>query len=248
MLHTGTMLAVILYFWRGWKQTFFSSPGATQAYAKTLALATILTGIIGFGLKKAVEHFFLHGGKKSEREIEALFGNLPLVGAALACAGALIIYAGWRRAKTANQRDPGADARPIDTRQSLLIGAIQGLCLPFRGFSRSGATISVGLLAGAPRRLSEEFSFALAVIITPVALGWELYRLHEHNPQAFTTGGAAVQMLLPGLLGLVFSFIGGLLALQWLSRWLEKGRWHYFGYYCLVAAAAVLALHYGLGY
>jgi undecaprenyl-diphosphatase len=42
---------------------------------------------------------------------------------------------------------------------------------------------------------------------------------------------------------MVFSFIAGLLALKWLSSWLESGRWHWFGVYCLVASAAVFYLH-----
>jgi undecaprenyl-diphosphatase len=40
------------------------------------------------------------------------------------------------------------------------------------------------------------------------------------------------------------SFIAGLLALKWLSRWLEGGRWKFFGFYCLAAAAGVLAIHF----
>jgi undecaprenyl-diphosphatase len=51
-------------------------------------------------------------------------------------------------------------------------------------------------------------------------------------------------LFLPGLIGMVLSFIAGLLALKWLSGWLEGGRWKYFGYYCLVAAAAVLVIHF----
>jgi undecaprenyl-diphosphatase len=45
------------------------------------------------------------------------------------------------------------------------------------------------------------------------------------------------------LLGMVFSFIAGLLALKWLSSWLESGRWHWFGVYCLVASGVVFWLH-----
>jgi len=48
---------------------------------------------------------------------------------------------------------------------------------------------------------------------------------------------------LPSLLGAVFAFLAGLVALRWLSRWLERGRWYVFGIYCLLAAAAVAALH-----
>ena len=58
--------------------------------------------------------------------------------------------------------------------------------------------------------------------------------------------GSALHLFAPGLVGMVFSFIAGLLALKWLSRWLEGGRWKFFGYYCLVAAAGVLLLHFKL--
>jgi undecaprenyl-diphosphatase len=107
----------------------------------------------------------------------------------------------------------------------------------------------VGLLTLTPKRLAEEFSFALAVILTPAAIAKELHRLFKLHPDVLSSGsGSLAHMLLPGILGLACSFIAGLLALQWLSRWLEKGRWHYFGYYCLFAAVVVLALHYGFGY
>lgn len=115
------------------------------------------------------------------------------------------------------------------------------MCLPFRGFSRSGATISVGLLLGSTRARVEEFSFALAVLITPAAIGREVWRLikarHEAGQQV--TAG----MFAPGLLGMVLAFLAGLVALAWLSRWLEGGRWYWFGIYCLAAAGGVLGLH-----
>jgi undecaprenyl-diphosphatase len=46
----------------------------------------------------------------------------------------------------------------------------------------------------------------------------------------------------PGLVGAVCSFCAGLLALSLLSRWLETGRWKFFGYYCLAAATVVFVL------
>jgi undecaprenyl pyrophosphate phosphatase UppP len=51
-------------------------------------------------------------------------------------------------------------------------------------------------------------------------------------------------LLTDGLVGMVFSFGAGLLALRWLSSWLEKGRWKYFGYYCLAASVGVFLLSY----
>jgi undecaprenyl-diphosphatase len=53
-----------------------------------------------------------------------------------------------------------------------------------------------------------------------------------------------LQLALPGFFGLVCSFVSGLLALKLLSRWLESGRWKFFGYYCLVAAVIVIGLYF----
>src|ERR1700760_529481 len=55
MLHTGTMFAVIAYFWKTWKKTYFSSGEAFRRFAVLLLWATVLTGIIGEALKKVIE-------------------------------------------------------------------------------------------------------------------------------------------------------------------------------------------------
>src|SRR6202521_6275898 len=68
-------------------------------------------------------------------------------------------------------------SRRLGVGDSAWIGAVQGLCLPFRGFSRSGSTISTGLFLGLDKVRVEEFSFALAVVLTPVVILKEGYRL-----------------------------------------------------------------------
>ncbi len=128
----------------------------------------------------------------------------------------------------------------ITIKQAGLIGTVQGLCLPFRGFSRSGATISAAMLAGVGKRRAEEFSFALAVVLTPPVVLREALRLRtaEHLPGTLLRSAWG-----PSLLGAVLSFAAGLLALRWLSGWLEHGRWYLFGIYCLIASGAVFWLH-----
>ncbi len=128
-----------------------------------------------------------------------------------------------------------AGNRAIGIREAAWIGAVQGLCLPFRGFSRSGATISTGLLLGGLKARVEEFSFALAVIITPAAIGREVWRLIKPSTKP-AMSAVTWSIFAPSLLGMVCAFLAGLLALEWLSRWLEGGRWHFFGIYCLLAA------------
>src|SRR4030095_7577915 len=104
---------------------------------------------------------------------------------------------------------------------------------PFRGFSRSGATISVGLMAGLPRRFAEEFSFALAVVLTPPLIVRQTWKLLK-SPEA--ADAHLFDLLLPGLVGMVLAFLSGLVALRVLSAVLEGGRWSYFGVYCLLFA------------
>ena len=233
MLHTGTMFAVIVYFWNRWKRDYFSSAGQIQWFAIQVIIATFFTGVVGFGLKMLIEKVFMHGAPHAA--VENLFGNLPLIAGALATVGLLIIYAGMREDKTPRHSE-------IQPSHSIWIGMVQGLCLPFRGFSRSGATISTGLLCGLPKQKLEEFSFALAVVLTPVAIAMEGHRLIKSH--ALAGHGSVLHLFVPGLVGMVFSFFAGLLALKWLSRWLEGGRWKFFGYYCLMAAAVVLFIHF----
>ena len=60
--------------------------------------------------------------------------------------------------------------------------------------------------------------------------------------KAHSVGGTAAAVF-PSLLGAAFAFFAGLLALKWLSRWLEGGSWYLFGIYCLVASMVVAGLH-----
>jgi undecaprenyl-diphosphatase len=235
MLHTGTMLAVIVYFFQRWRSTYFQSTTAFKSFVWHLILATALTGVIGEGIIKLLEATAFRGSPHAE--IEDLFGHLELIAPALGLVGLLIVVADALTRK----RQLRPDSHSLNSGQAAVIGIVQGLSLPFRGFSRSGSTISAGMLAGVARSRAESFSFALAVVLTPAVVGRELLRL-VHNQQSGGLGAIATAAL-PSLVGAVLSFVAGLVALKWLSAWLENGRWYLFGIYCLVAAAFVGALH-----
>jgi undecaprenyl-diphosphatase len=240
MLHTGTMFAVIAYFWKQWRGTYFSSAAAFQAIAVRLVVATAITGIIGFAIKAVIERTALRDVPHSE--IEDLFGHLEFIAPALAAVGVLILVAGLRENRLRRAADP--DTGEVSLLGAGIIGAVQGICLPFRGFSRSGATISTGMLIGVAKPRAERFSFALAVVLTPPIVAREVLRL-VHAPPGVATAvqGSLQSVVLLSVLGAVLAFIAGLLALKWLSRWLESGRWYLFGVYCLVAAVGVALLH-----
>ena len=180
-------------------------------------------------------------GKQS---VEQLFGRLDLIVPALFLGGLLTCIAGLfepiyrRQNKTF---DYVQVAKELSIWQAAAIGAVQGLSLPFRGFSRSGSTISTGMLIGVKRKQAETFSFALAVVLTPPVVVYEVLRLMNATHKAALAGkGISLQEpLLLSMVGMVVSFVAGLGALRWLEKWLEGGMWLLFGTYCLLAAGAI---------
>jgi undecaprenyl-diphosphatase len=269
MLHTGTMFAVIVYFWNAWKRAFFSTTEKFVRFANRVIIATAITGVIGLALKVGIEKYLKHAHHGSDAEIEELFGHLELLAGALAAVGVLILWSGFASRRREGvppakpngfpvqltgepaplgalptlEYEPQLSAREdITSADSLAIGAIQGLCLPFRGFSRSGATISVGLLRGMARARLEEYSFALAVVLTPAVVFLEARRLIHHRVGEAATPIGMHDFRLP-LIGMLCSFLAGLIALRLLSRVLEKGQWWVFGVYCLLAAGVMFALY-----
>lgn len=229
MLHTGTMCAVLVFFWKRWAQIL--REGGRQ-FLWSLFLATGCTGALGLTLKFLIERVVFekllghaHG------EVETLFKSLPAIGGALFAAGSLIFVSGSERfRKRKVTLDPlGKDLKKV----SVGIGLVQGVCLPFRGFSRSGATISVGLMLGLKRAWAEDFSFALAVLVTPPVIVQQLFRFSKH--------GVAIEWstLSPGLFGFVCAAVSGFVALKFLSSVLESGRWRYFSYYCFFFAGVL---------
>jgi len=233
MLHTGTMLAVIVFFWNSWKANFFRSAQVFWESVKLMIAATLATAFVGLLLKILIEKIILKG--ISHPEVELLFGNLPLISVALAAVGVLILWAGYKEGRPSKQKTT------LGLKAACLIGMVQGICLPFRGFSRSGATISTGLILGIGKRRVEDFSFALAVILTPPVILREILRFLKVQHASVLHGTSTIGLFLPSVIGMVLSFISGILALQWLSNWLERGRWYLFGIYCIIASAVIFS-------
>ena len=237
MLHTGTMFAVIVYFWRMWRDTFFRSSAAFKKFAGLLILAWGLTGVVGETIIKIIEKTVFRG--LPHAEIEDLFSHLEFIAPALAAAGVLILIAGSLDKQKLTRIV--SETNDLNLRRAGLIGAVQGLCLPFRGFSRSGATISTGMLVGVTKARAEIFSFALAVVLTPPVVFREAMRLI--HAQHLSGAASLASAVFPSVVGAILAFFVGLLALKWLSRWLEGGSWYLFGIYCHIAAAVVATLH-----
>jgi undecaprenyl-diphosphatase len=97
MLHTGTMFAVLVYFWKRWAKLLSTG----LSFIRAVIIATAVTGVVGLTLKVLIEKIVLEkilGHSKGE--VETLFQYLPLIALNLFVVGAYIIYAGIRARKT----------------------------------------------------------------------------------------------------------------------------------------------------
>jgi undecaprenyl-diphosphatase len=228
--HLATAIVLFVFFWRDWMRIFKGlgrslaqrqiAPGDTDAkLGWLLIVATIPAGILGLLLEHALRDVF------ASARSAAFF--LMLNGVMLYGAEQL-----RRRAPVVEDPDPQAgDARIVKRLgwlEALGIGAAQALAL-IPGFSRSGATMGGGLLAGLSNEDAARFAFLLA---TPIIGAAALLKL----PDLFGSEGDGIRG--PALVGSLCSAATAYLAVRFLMRYFETNRLTPFAYYCLAAGAA----------
>ena len=156
--------------------------------------------------------------------IEYLFNNTKLVCLFLIITGIFLIFSNFWRSKISN----------FNTRKSFLIGLAQMFAI-LPGMSRSGLTIGMGNIIGIDAKKSAEFSFIIAIpVLTGVIVKYFL------NLE-WDSISISINYL---FLGLIISFITGLLSLRWLISLLEKGKFWYFGLYCIFIGLISLLFFY----
>jgi undecaprenyl-diphosphatase len=216
-LHAGTLVAIIAFFWRDWFDLFGKFfTGIKDGTWKTnegrlvwfIVLATIPAGILGL---------------KYEHLVEESFRNPPLIAASLVVISGVMWAADRYSAKT-------ADLGHLSLGHAIFIGFAQALAL-VPGVSRSGITISAGLVSGYKREDAARFSFLLS---TPVIAGAAVLKLHKLR----LADGEA----LPIALGTAFAAIVGYLCIKYLLRYLNRHTLNLFVWYRLALAGAVMAL------
>ena len=100
MLHTGTMFAVIVYFWKAWKRAFFSSRERFERVCQSdRDRHDCHRGRSAWLLKFGIEHYLSISQRIHKGGIEELFKHLEILAVALAAAGVLILYSGLRTAR-----------------------------------------------------------------------------------------------------------------------------------------------------
>ncbi len=159
--------------------------------------------------------------------MEALVADLLWVGVALAANGVLLLFLG----RLSRRIDAGAEARDIEAltfRDAAVIGVVQG-CAVFRGISRSGSTITAGLLTGLDRESAATFSFLISI---PAITGALILKLAQ--------GGLSGVDGLSLVVGVLVSAVVGWVALKWLLRLLHGGGLTHFAWYCFVVSGVTI--------
>ena len=153
--------------------------------------------------------------------IVTIFSSLTLVAFALLI-NSLILFSAQHFFKN-------AQSTSLSAKNSLVIGLFQALAI-IPGISRSGSTISAGILAKLKPQLVFNFSFLLSL---PAIFGAVLLQLKDLS--FFQT-----QLGLPLLLGSITAFVSGLISLKLLKKFVSQGRFSFFAYYCLALGLILL--------
>ena len=218
VVHVATTLAVVIFFRRRFTEIIMGLP--EDPAIRSLVLMLGLAFIITAGLGLAL----------GDRIVSA-FESPSLVGGMLLVTAAVLFSTRYIRPTSG-----GTSLLGITWRVALLVGLAQGLAI-FPGVSRSGLTIVAGLWLGTGRTAAADFSFLLAV---PTILAASLFSLWLEPDLSGTDAGG---LLIAG----AAAFISGLVAIQWLMRWLQRGQLWWFSIYCgLIGGVAVLVWGSGL--
>ncbi len=220
VVQIGTELAVVLYFWKDiWRIGSGWLRGLVSAEARSLPEWRMGWFIIVGSLPIVLL------GLALESLIDRQFRNLWVIASMLVALGIVLGVA----------ERVGRRTRPIEQltwTHAVALGLAQAAAV-IPGVSRSGATISMGLLLGYERAAATRFAFLLAI---PAVVGAGLYKLKDvpGGENAYGTG--------PTIVGTVVSFVVGLAVIHWLLQYVSKHSYAPFVVYRIVLGTLVLAL------
>ena len=213
IVHGATVLSTIVVFWKDlWqilKGLFKFELNEETLFVIRLIVSMIPVLIIGIFFMDEVEQFFN--------------GNIVFVGAMLIVTSVLLASTMLIKSNT----------KKIGFLDSFIIGIAQALAV-LPGISRSGATISTGLLLGNKRELITRFSFLMVLIPIIGANAQSLLRADLSDSSGIG--------ILPLIVGFFAAFISGLFACKWMIKIVKKGKLIYFAIYTFIIGSIAIIL------
>jgi undecaprenyl-diphosphatase len=203
-VHGATVLSTVVVFWNEiltlLKGILRFKMNDETSYTLKLIVSMIPVGIAGLLLKEPIEKLF--------------DGDIVFVGFMLIITSGLLAFAHFIRKRERN----------IGYLDALMIGLAQALAV-IPGISRSGATISTGLLIGNSKDQIAKFSFLM--VLVPV-IGANLLEIVSGEIKTGSTGAGII------FLGFISAFISGYLACRWMIALVRRSKLIWFSFYCLI--------------
>ena len=225
-LHIGTLFAIIIFFFKDWLELIKGGYNQVVKKEKTtegkifwyIVISTIPTGILCLVLDKISDKVIEKISIKTN--IEEIIVEMLLIAIALIVMG-IILYIVDKKAKSE------VEYKDITFKQSLWIAISQAIAAAFPGVSRSGITMTVGRGMGLKRESVARYSFLLS---TPIVAAAALYDLKHFVPSvAF-------------FVGILASFLVGLVVIKFLLHYLKKGSFKVFAIYRIILGLFVIGL------
>ncbi|MDR0910979.1 MAG: undecaprenyl-diphosphate phosphatase [Methanobrevibacter sp.] len=224
LLHLGTLFAVVAYYFKdiiAMIKAFFSSiidlfkgrffkEIKEDNYKKLVWL--VIIGTIPIGIV----------GVLFESEVEAIFTSLWIPAIFLLVTGVLLYVS--QRINVGNK-----NIKELSLKETIIVGIGQALAI-MPGLSRSGTTISTGLLVGLDKEFAAKLSFLLAI---PAILGAVVVQIKD-------IGVGFESNLIPYIAGFIIAIISGYLAISFLLKLIKERSLDIFAYYCWIIGIVVL--------
>ncbi|MBR1779847.1 MAG: undecaprenyl-diphosphate phosphatase [Oscillospiraceae bacterium] len=216
LLHLGTLISVFIYYWsdikgmileffRGCAAPVHPDPEEKQVPASRRLVLLVIIGTLPLFVILPIKKY-----------IDGLYNNTWFIGFALLCTGALL-YISDRLAR--GKKGPLTTTIP----DVIIIGFAQALAT-IPGLSRSGTTISAGMMRGCKREFAVRYSFLLSI---PAVIGANILSLVDAIQEGINWS------LMPAyLLGVVVAAVSGYFAIRLVNVLSKKGKFGYFAYYC----------------
>lgn len=222
-LHLGTLLALLIYY----RKLIFKYIGVAFRYLKdrnsqgedkkniiiirNILLATIPAGVIGLIVDKFLTN--LYDERITDKNVAFIVVAIPMI-----IMGLLFIF------ESSFIRNNKSNIEDLGIKKTLIVGLSQALAF-IRGTSRSGVTLLTGQLAGLSRVSAAEFSFLISIPIITASSIYETIQFLKDSSDFSST------LITSYILGAVTSFIVGLIAIDFLMKFLRKRSLAFFGYY-----------------
>ena len=217
-VHVATVLSTMVVLWSeiNWilRGLFKFELNAETKYVLNIVVSMIPIGIVGVFFKDYVEDVFGSG--------------LFIVGCCLLLTALLLTFSYYARPR---------QKETISMKDAFIIGLAQAAAV-LPGLSRSGSTIATGLLLGNKKESLAQFSFLMVI---PPILGEALLDVLKAAKGDAVVGDIG---LLPLVVGFLAAFVSGCFACKWMINIVKRGKLIYFGIYCAIVGAALIAYNF----